>query len=332
MEIKRLSRTEEQMYMAGRGKGGKAMVTAVIVAVVLLVLLAAGSWLLANYVLTGRRQTLEEARAWQEEHYDFSFYDIIEKTDYTVTSDDGYMLHAQFLRNPAGGNRYMLMTHGYTDNRLGMMKYVRIFLDQGFHVIVYDLRGHGMNEPALCTYSMLERKDLLAMIRDSRERYPEMEIFGLHGESLGAATSVAVLQEKPPLDFVIADCGFSEILPVIQGLLKGMHVPSFMAEAASIWAKIRTGWSFREMRPIDSLRDNEIPLLFIHGETDSLIPPEHSLRMKEATRGYAELLLFPGAGHASCVFADPERYAETVRAFVKKVIAGEKSPEGYREP
>ena len=96
--------------------------TAVIIAVLILALLMGLGFFLAKIPMTGRRQTLEEARAWQEEHYDLSWYDPLEKTDYTVKSRDGYILHAQFLKNPGDTDRYILISHGYTDNRFGALK------------------------------------------------------------------------------------------------------------------------------------------------------------------------------------------------------------------
>lgn len=296
--------------------------TAVIIAVLILALLMGLGFFLAKIPMTGRRQTLEEARAWQEEHYDLSWYDPLEKTDYTVKSRDGYILHAQFLKNPGDTDRYILIFHGYTDNRFGALKYAYMYLELGFNVIVYDLRGHGLNEPAICTYSIRESQDLLAMIQDSRERFRNMAILGIHGESLGAATSVAVLKEKPPVDFVVADCGFSDIVPVLKGAMKGMHLPGFLVYLVSVCARIRYGYSFREMRPIESLRENHIPILFIHGAEDSFILPEHSERMKAATKGYAELHLIPGAGHALSILTDPKKYQAIVRGFLTEQFPG----------
>lgn len=289
-----------------------------IIVAVLLILLCCLSFFFANFSMSIRRQTLEDARAWQESHYDLSWYDPMEKEDYTVTSYDGYVLHAQFLRNPEKTGKYILISHGYTDNRYGALKYAKMYLDQGFNVIVYDLRGHGLNEPAFCTYSIRERKDLLTMIQDSLQKWPEMTLFGLHGESLGAATSIAVLEEKPLVDFVVADCGFSEIIPVLKGGLKQMHIPGIITELASVCAKIRFGYSYQEMRPIDSLADNEIPILFIHGAEDHFIPPEHSQRMMKDTKGYAEVHLIPGAGHAESILTDPETYQQLVSSFLEK--------------
>ena len=292
------------------------MPIAAAILLVLLIILAAVGYMMAGYSMRIRPQTLEEARAWQEAHYDLSWYDALAKEDYTVTSFDGYILHAQWVKNPQPVHKYILISHGYTDNRFGALKYARIYLDAGFHVIIYDLRGHGMNDPAFCTYSIRESRDLDTMIRDCRARHPDCEILGLHGESLGAATSVACLKYHPPVDFVIADCPFSEIISVLRGGMKSMHMPAFLLGSASLCAKLRFGYSYSEMRPIDSLADNSVPLLCIHGAEDSFIPPEHSKALCEATQGYSELCLIAGANHAVSVLTDPAAYRQAVMRFL----------------
>ena len=295
-----------------------------IVIAVLAILMIAAGFVVAHLIMAVKPCTLEEGRAWQEEkeHCDLSWYDPLKKTDYTVKSYDGYILHAQFLKNPGDTNRYVIISHGNTGNRFGSMKYAGMYLKQGFHVIVYDLRGHGLNEPTFCTFTVRERKDLQAMILDSRQRYPQASLFGLHGESLGASASIAVLEEKPPVDFVVADCGFSDIVPVLKIKAADMHVPGFLFDWASVCARARFGYSFSQMRPIESLRENTLPILFIHGAADHAIPPEHSERMKETTKGYAEIHLIPGAAHAASILTDPKAY----RAYVANFLA-EQFPE-----
>lgn len=295
------------------------MTVALIILLVLLALLAAVGFYFAGFAAGGKRQTLEEARAWQEDHYDLSWYDALEKADYTVASADGYVLHAQLVRNAAPVDKYIIISHGYTDNRFGALKYGKTYLDLGFNLIVYDLRGHGLNAPAPCTYTVRERQDLAAIIADSQARYPDARVLGLHGESLGAATSVAVLALKPKVDFVVADCGFSEITSVLQGGLRAMKLPAWLTGVASACSKLRYGHSYGEMRPIDSLAGNDIPILFLHGAADDFIVPDHSRRMKEATPGYAELRLIDGAGHAASVLTAPEAYAGHVRAFLEAI-------------
>lgn len=290
-----------------------------IILAVLCALFVALGFFLADYSMKIRRQTLEQARQWQSEHYDISWYDTIKKQDYTVKSYDGYVLHVQKIFNSQPTDRYVLISHGYTDNHIGSLKYTRMYLDLGFNVILYDLRGHGENEPTFCTYSIRERRDLEALIRDSRARYPEAKLFGIHGESLGSATSIAVLEYKPPIDFVVADCGFSEITTVMQGGLRGMHLPAWLVHWASVCAKVRFGYYYHQMRPIDSLKDNQIPILFIHGDKDDFIIPAHSQKMQQATKGYSEIHLIPGATHAASILTAPEDYKRYVREFLQKI-------------
>ena len=274
---------------------------------------------MAGYAMGIRRQTLEEARKWQEDHYDLSWYDALVKEDYTVSGDGGYILHVQRLINPADTGKAVIISHGYTDNRFGAFKYAKIYLDLGFDVIVYDLRGHGLNEQTFCTYSIREAKDLDALIRDTRVRYPQFQVLGLHGESLGAASTVACLKYHPSVDFAVADCAFSEITSVLEGGVRGMHMPAFMVRVASVCAKLRYGYSFKEMRPIDSLKDNCLPILFIHGAEDSFILPSHSEALCRAAREYGVLKLIPGAGHAESVLKQPEMYREAVTEFVSRI-------------
>ena len=295
------------------------MIIALIVIIVLAAALIGAGVAMASYTMGIKRQTLDEARAWQAAHYDLSWYDALEKRDYTVQSFDGYALHVQQLQNPACDGRYVIISHGYTDNRFGALKYAKLYLDMGFNVIVYDLRGHGENEETFCTYSARERRDLAALIEDTRARYEDLRALGLHGESLGAATSVAVLGGRPKVDFVVADCGFSEIAGVLKGGMRSMKLPEWLVNVASIGAKLRYGYSFTEMRPIDSLKDNETPILFIHGADDTFILPAHSEAMKAATKGYSELRLIDGAAHAMSVLTAPEAYAGYVASFLENI-------------
>ena len=206
-----------------------------IIAVVILALVVAAAFFLGGFsVSSGPRQTLDEARAWQQERYDTSFYDTCDGGEYTVEGADGYILHAKLLKSPVPSDRYVIISHGYTDNRMGALKYARIYLGLGFNCVIYDLRGHGLNAPAATTYGILESRDLVRVIEDTRERYPGITQLGLQGESLGAATTVAVLAYGPEVDFAVADCGFSDIEGVLRAGYRNAGVPVFLVDLADL--------------------------------------------------------------------------------------------------
>ena len=291
----------------------------VLLAAVILLLLAA-IWL-PTFIMTGKRQTLDEALLWQSEHYDASFYQDLEKTGCTVTAHEGYTLHAELLRNPEPTARYIILSHGITDNRFGSLKYVRMYLDLGFNCIIYDLRGHGENGKTPTTYGILESRDLIALIADTRTRYPGLTQLGLHGESLGAATTLTSLKYQPDVDFVVADCGFSDLANVLSAGSRSAHIPAFMLKIADLGMRLRYHVSLNDMRPIDALDQNRIPILFMHGADDPLIVPKNSQDMFGRTQGMKEIRLISGAKHAESILIDPEQYREAVSAFLERVSA-----------
>jgi len=274
---------------------------------------------LASFVMTVKRQTLDEAFKWQSDHYDTSFYEKIDKTDYTVEGCNGYRLFVEFLKNPRPTTKYIIITHGHTDNRFGSLKYVPMYLELGFNCVIYDLRAHGVNDETNTTYGILEAKDLDLLIKDTRKRYPDITQLGLHGESLGSATTVTCMKYRPQVDFAVADCGFADLRNVLVQSVKLIHLPKFFVNIADVGIRIRYHYSIDEMRPIDALKDNEIPILFIHGEADNFILPSNSKRMAEATKGYSECHMIPKAEHAGSILMNPACYKKYVSDFLKNV-------------
>ena len=298
---------------------GKAVKIAATIAAVLLVLAAGGMFWLAGFTATGPRQTLDEARAWQQGRYDTSFYDDLAEPEYTVEGDGGYLLHAQLLRNSEPTDRYVIISHGYTDNRMGSLKYARLYLDLGYNCIIYDLRGHGENEPAPTTYGIREARDLLCVIEDTRERYPRIAQLGIHGESLGAATTVMSLAYGPAIDFAVADCGYASIEAVLRHGYEMAGVPAFLFDLADLGCRMRYGFALKDARPIDALDGNSAPILFVHGAADSFILPENSQLMYERAQGVRAIHLIDGVEHAESALVAPELYREYLEEFLSQL-------------
>ena len=284
-----------------------------------LLLSAAAAFRLPSIIMTGKRQTLDEAFAWQSRHCDTSFYDGLQKTDYVVKGFEDYELHVEFLRNPVPTTKYVIVSHGYTDNRMGSLKYVRMYLELGFHCVIYDLRGHGENAPDFTTYGIRESRDLNCLIDDTRARYPDLTVLGLHGESLGAATTVTALGAQPEVDFAVADCGFADIAAVLKEGFRKTRLPAFLVDVADFTGRLRYHYSLKSMRPIDALADNTVPILFLHGAGDELISPENSQAMAARTKGYSEVRLIPDAGHAESILVAPAQYRAYVEAFLNSI-------------
>ncbi len=313
------------------------------IVIIVIAMVAGLSFVFAHMITHGKRQTLDESWEWELSHVPavkkFS-RDML--TDYVIKGPKGEDIHVALLPAPGaakGSDKYVILAHGYTDNRFGMMKYVPHYYDLGFNCILFDERGHGESAPEPCSYGPRELDYLMAVVKDTLERYGgsgggsatgsgSVEVdgpaitLGLHGESLGGATVLMSLREglvRENVKFVVDDCGFADIVTVLKVGLKMYHVPAWFLYPALLAAWVMYGFKLWKARPIDYVYGNEIPLLCMHGAKDDFIVPEHSKRVYEATGGPREIHLFEGAWHAMSAVDRPEEYGEVLSEFLKSL-------------
>jgi len=292
----------------------------IVVGVIILLLLAIGI-ALAKLTAGGKRQTLEEAINWQKGRLNLEWYIPENITEYIIDSYDGYELHAMLVPTPEKTDKYVVITHGYTDNRYGDLKYVKLYLDNGYNCVIYDLRGHGVNYKAPCTYSVREGHDVYCVVQDTFRRYGNDIYLGIHGESLGAASTVDSIKyyKDENIRFAVADCGFADIINVLKVSLKFMHLPGFIIYISTAFYRLMYGISLWKIRPIDALKGNRIPMMFVHGAQDDFIVPDNSKRMYDMTEGYKEIHYMERAGHAESAYVDQRLYGEWLTAFLNSI-------------
>lgn len=281
---------------------------------------AAFSGALLHYVTKPHRATMEQSLSREKERGSYGAYDSYDREPLDIAAEDGYLLHGVLLKNP--GKRYVIITHGYKDTRLGSLKYAHIYYRRGYNVYIYDLRHHGENRDTYCSMGYLESRDIVTIAKFLKERYGEDIVLGLHGESLGSASSILALGRYPDFDFCVSDCGFADLGKLLEDLCgPRLHLPRRAAHLASLACKVRYRYRLDEIRPVDVfLGKIRTPVLFIHGEADTFISPEHGKMMYEAAGGKKELALFPGAEHAQSYYSDRERYERIVGEFLEKYV------------
>lgn len=278
---------------------------------------------------------------------------------YTITTDEGYVLYASFLpaydymddygrienydyKNPkshlsdgsfapekyrredgndnCNGQKFVIISHGYTYNRHGSMKYASIFRRLGYNCVIYDDRRHGENVKTVTTFGLKESKDLLAVIRDTRERFGKDIALGAHGESMGTGLSITALQYEPELDFIIADCGYADLANVVEnGLKTKFNLPTFLGSLGGAMSSLLYGYNYMKIAPIEHMGSGKIPICFVHGGIDDFILPVNSKRMNDAYSGYSEYHEFPKGNHGLSIDSDPDGYEKMVRGFLEKV-------------
>lgn len=223
-------------------------------------------------------------------------------------------------KDDCNGQRFVIISHGYTYNRHGSIKYASVFRKLGYNCVIYDDRNHGENAKSVTTFGRDESRDLLAVIEDTRRRFGKDIALGCHGESMGTGLTITALQYNPDIDFIVADCGYADLSNVNKNTVKNkFHLPVFIAPLGGAISGLIYGFNFMKARPIDCMGEGKIPICFAHGGDDDFIFPEHSKRMHEAYTGYSEYHEYQGAGHGISIDSDPERYGNMVKEFLEKV-------------
>lgn len=306
-----------------RGRIRKAlgfMKIALIVIAVIIVLIILGAVGFYIFITHPKLVSHEEARKI-EDSKDFTVgYDDWEKQELNLTMSDGYVLHGVYIHYE-GSNKYVIITHGYTYNYEGSIKYAQVFRALGYNIYMYDIRHHGYNKKMYCSMGRNESRDVVEVYNHFRTKFGSDVEIGLHGESLGAASTIMALKGIKDANFVVADCGFSDFKSLAQYLASSwMHLPKWFFTFPVIVCVILHQFRLDKIRPIDSLAVNTTtPCLFIHGEDDNFIPKTHAEAFFAACRSKKQLVLFPKANHAESYVSDRKRYKDIVEQFLSEL-------------
>ena len=147
-------------------------------------------------------------REISSKHFDEAWFKSVEKSEQWIESKNGYLLKAIFVE-PLQTNNYVIICHGVTENKINSFRFVRMFERLGFNSVVYDHRRHGDSGGKTTSFGFYEKVDLQSIVEATRERAGENSIIGIHGESMGAATTLlyagSIIDDA---DFYISDCAF----------------------------------------------------------------------------------------------------------------------------
>lgn len=221
-------------------------------------------------------------------------------------------------------HKYLLTLHGY-HGLYSENSYVGAhFFNKGFNVLMPCCRGHFVSGGKYFTMGIKERYDVKQWIEYivSIDKHAEIAIYGL---SMGAGTLLMTLGLSLPKNIkcAIEDCGYCSIYEQVKTSIK-----SFLPKGLQGLSLICFSFGCRmhgfsnKLNTSETLKDNKIPTLFIHGRLDNFVLFKNLeinySNMKSPA--YKEKHIFENAAHASSLGTEPNKYMQICDAFVEKFI------------
>jgi len=236
--------------------------------------------------------------------------------DWTLESFDGLKLHAKKFSPAENSNRWAVLIHGYGRDGTFAYDYAEEYLKRGWNVLIPDLRAAGESQGEFITMGALESLDVLKWL----EKIPPDSKIVLHGVSMGAATVMMTAAHNPKnLIAVVEDCGYTSAYEMFAAQLgKIFGLPEYpVMPCADYVCKFKTGIKISDAAPLNVVDKIKVPILFIHGDADGLVPFEMMSRLYDKAAAPKEKFVVTGAGHADAKRKDPAVYFDKIFEFLE---------------
>ena len=284
-----------------------------------LVLSAVAGWMIAPGMLHPRRGATGSLRqvacALEQIGAEIQQFD--------VRASDGILLRGWKVRPPSPGGDWVLLFHGVTDNRTGMLGQAKPLLRHGYGVLMMDSRAHRESGGNMATYGWKERDDTVAI---TNALYANEQVRHLYavGVSMGAAIALQAAAVEPRVDAVVAEDPFANLREVsydYSGLRMSPVLGKTLFRPASFFGmreiERKGGFNPDDVSPEKAVAIRPFAILLICGAYDRRIPCRHAERIYEAARGPKELWIVR-ARHAAAFGQEPREYEARVVDFFQK--------------
>lgn len=211
----------------------------------------------------------------------------------------------------------MIIFHGYRSNATKnlFLSYYKYY-EEGYSIILVNQRASSKSEGKYITFGIKERKDVISWVNYVNNRFKGKDVI-LAGISMGASSvlmSCKELEEKNNVKLIIADCGYVSAYDEIKYFYKKFsHLSGkVLIPIINFWCKLIGKFNLKDGNTIEALIGCNIPIIFIHGSSDTIVPTDNSIINYDVYNGKKDILIVDNANHGLSYFCDSEDYLNEI--------------------
>lgn len=191
----------------------------------------------------------------------------------------------------------------------------------GLNVLLVDQRAHAASEGRFICHGIKERYDCLEWVEFVRTRYGKDHEIYLGGISMGATTVLLAAGLNLPKNVkgIISDTAYTSCRDIMyasaqRSWLKYIHklILPGLAQVCQWIARFHPGVT----NTIDVMKNNTIPVLFIHAQNDDRVPVDMTMAAYEACAAPKELYIATDADHGLSYLTRKTECQQMVKRFL----------------
>lgn len=248
------------------------------------------------------------------------------------------LLHGFYLDQ--GSDTTIVATGGFRGNGWDMdSPEVQLLKSFGYNVLMTEPRSSGTSEGEYISLGYYEKDDYTEWVNNEVSMHPNQKVY-LYGGSMGGAVVLGALNNKLPSNVkgLIEIAGFSsvdqELTYLYDSIAKDMGtVPDWILDFYPTQREAtfnvlnkklllpKVNMPLYSSLPLDGVKASTLPKLFIHGDSDNIIPVSNAVTLYNNSAGEEnQITIVPGATHGGDIFIGDmgEKTKEAMLDFFNK--------------
>ncbi|HEY7087352.1 MAG TPA: alpha/beta fold hydrolase [Tepidisphaeraceae bacterium] len=234
-----------------------------------------------------------------------------------------------WIPHPAGGDKTVILIHGYADAKVGAIAWAPTWRQIGFHILAIDLRAHGESDGIYSTGGVFEQKDLDQIINQLRATRPaqtrQLVLFGI---SLGASVALGAAEARDDISAIVLESPIANFRHAVRAQATMLELPllSMLPQVLKL-AEWICGARFDQLDPLRSIVRVKCPVMAIQSGDDPFVPPEDARRIEDAVKARPHgsvSWVTEHVPHLLTVQANPDEYRRRIEQFLQGIYDAER--------
>ncbi|MGI9280966.1 MAG: alpha/beta hydrolase [Endozoicomonas sp.] len=242
--------------------------------------------------------------------------------DVSLEASDGLQLKGWFIPG-LKGHQGIVMIHGRGATRHEGLRDSIALHEQGFSLLLIDLRNSGSSQKSFNSMGFHEVKDVHASVKYLQDR--GVSNIGVVGYSMGATTSIMAMSENEQIKAGWFDAGFFDLNTIIlEAGERDFNLPkmNWFSGLVRFFYEWRGDLETARSAPVNVIsKISPRPVMIVHGKADRVVDVSHGERLYKAAKEPKSLWIVPEGRHTRTWQADREKSSRLIGEFFNKSLS-----------